>query len=379
MASKTNITVGSRNYYRIRRTVGKKLNKNGEWVPDVKAFYGTGKLDAERKYAEYMESRKAGVDSDMFFGEAADQYMEEIFPKNPRYKDGTKLRYTQIYNSHIRTSELAGRKLSDLKSADIQRFYNALDALGLTHGALSNVHKTLKVIFRYFASEEICRDITAHVYIPVIERVDAEDKTPVWSNEELTAIFSEALDSHRLKLLLVLAYRTGARLGELLALTYDDITGGVMTIDKQYAMGYGSDGKPAYTIQPPKTQNAYREIPLSEDVMKAFREHETWHRAEMADKGYHTEYIFTASTGELYDRSNLRRALQRYYKKIGVEYKKFHAFRKTFCSQLCAAGAPLQVVYKIMGHSSIQVTAQYYVDVDLEQKREALSLLKPKG
>ena len=191
-------------------------------------------------------------------------------------------------------------------------------------------------------------------------------------------VFSEALNNHRLKLLLILAYRTGARIGELLALTYDDISDGVMVINKQYAIGY-DDGKPAYTIQPPKTPNAYRDIPLSEDVMEAFREHEQWHRDEMMDKGYSTEYVFTTSTGEMYDRSNLRRALQRYYKRVGVEYKKFHSYRKTFCSELCAAGAPLQVVYKIMGHSSIQVTAQYYVDVDMNQKRDALSLLKPKG
>ena len=374
MASKTNITVGSRNYYRIRRTVGKKL-KDGQWVPDVKAFYGTGKLDAERKYQEYMESRKAGVDTDAYFGPAADRYMEDIFPANPRYKDGTKLRYTQIYNTHIRTSELAGRKLSEIKTADIQRFYNSLDLPG---GTLASIHKVMRIIFRYFESEEICRDVSKSVYIPVKESIDTADKTPVWSNEELSMVFSEALNNHRLKLLLILAYRTGARIGELLALTYDDISDGVMVINKQYAIGY-DDGKPAYTIQPPKTPNAYRDIPLSEDVMEAFREHEQWHRDEMMDKGYSTEYVFTTSTGEMYDRSNLRRALQRYYKRVGVEYKKFHSYRKTFCSELCAAGAPLQVVYKIMGHSSIQVTAQYYVDVDMNQKRDALSLLKPKG
>ena len=372
MASKTNITVGSRNYYRIRRTVGKKL-KDGQWVPDVRAFYGTGKLDAERKYEAYMESRKAGVDTDAFFGPAADRYMDDVFPGNPRYKDGTKLRYIQIYSTHIRTSELAGRKLSELKTADVQRFYNSLD---LPKGTMAGVHKVMRIIFRYFEAEDICRDVSANVYSPVKESIDSADKTPLWSNEELTRVFSDALNRHRLKLLLILAYRTGARLGELLALTYEDFSDAAMVINKQLTRGYGADGKPAYTIQPPKTPNAYREIPLTEDVMDAFRDHEKWHRDEMADKGYRSEYIFTTSTGTLYDRNNLRRALNRYYKKVGVEPKRFHSYRKTFCTNLCAAGAPLQVVYKIMGHSSIQVTAQYYVDVDLEQKMNALSLMK---
>lgn len=372
MASKTNITVGSRNYYRIRRTVGKKLNKKGEWVPDVKAFYGVGKLDAERKYQAYIEKKNSGTDYETYFGPAADEYMTEIFPKDPRLKDGTKIRYTEVYNRFIRTSSLAGKKLADIKAADLQRFYNSLDCPA---GTMSMVHKCTRKIFAYFDSEDMCRDVSKHVYIPAKESIKETDKTPVWSNEELAAIFSDAIDNHRLKLLLILAYRTGVRIGELLALTYDDISDGVMVISKQYAEGYEEDGRRGYTIQPPKTKNAYREIPLSEDTMEAFREHEAWHREEMADNGYKTEYIFTSVNGKLYDRTNLRRALQRYYRKVGVPYKRFHSYRKTFCTNLCASGVPLQVAFRIMGHSSIEVTAQFYVDVDIEQKREAIRKL----
>lgn len=369
MASKTNFSVGEKNYYRIRRKVGMKLNKKGEWVDDIKAFYGTGKLDADRKYQEYMEKKSAGIDADQYFGPAADRYMEEVFPKDPRYKDGTKLRYDIAYKKYIRPSSLAGKKLSELKSSDIQRFFNALDAPPAT---LDNTLKTLKKIFRYFEAEELCRDLTANVYVPTKDRKMEGSGTPVWTEEELEKIFSPALDNHRLKLLFILAYATGARLGELLALRYDDISDGVMLISKQLARGYDQDGKPGDVIQPPKSMNAYRDIPLSEEVVKAIEEHESWHRIEMAENNYGTEYLFTSASGQLYDRSNLRRAFQRYYKKVGVEYKKFHSYRKTFCTNLCASGAPLQVVYKIMGHSSIQVTAQYYVDVDLQQKRDVL-------
>lgn len=369
MASKTNFSVGDKNYFRIRRKVGMKLNKRGEWVDDIKAFYGTGKLDAERKFQEYMEKKTAGIDADQFFGPAADRYMEEIFRSDPRYKDGTKMRYIAAYNNYIRPSSLAGMKLSEIKSADLQRFFNALD---VTRGTLANTLKALKKIFRYFESEEMCRDLTAHVYLPSKRPATSDAGTPTWTQDELDRIFSPALDKHRLKLLLVLAYTTGARLGELLALNYDDISDGVMVINKQLTRGYRNDGTEAFTIQPPKTENAYREIPISEDAVKALEEHESWHRIEMSEKNYGTEYIFTTDSGAFYDRSNLRRALQRYYKKVDVPYKKFHSYRKTFCTNLCASGAPLQVVYKIMGHSSIQVTAQYYVDVDLQQKKEVL-------
>lgn len=345
-----------------------KLNKEGNWVPEIKAFYGFGKLDAKRKYEEYMKAKGSSADPDAYFGKTADTFIEDVFSKDPRYAPGTRLRYIGVYNTYIRTSTLAGMKISDVKAADVQKFYNELDCPA---GTVQTIHKTMKKIFKYFESADLCRDITSAVYLPAKEK-RTESGTPTWTKDELDRIFSEALDNHRLKLLLVLAYTTGARIGELLALTYDDIEDGVMTIDKQLARGMDADGKEAYVIREPKTDNAYREIPLTDEVMEVFREHESWHREEMKDKGYRTEHIFTTDTGNLYDRSNLRRALKRYYKKIGVEHKRFHAYRKTFCTDLCASGAPIQVVYKIMGHSSIDVTARYYVDVDMDQKRKAL-------
>ncbi len=40
MASKTNCIINGKAYYRIRRKIGVKLNKQGLWVDDIKHFYG---------------------------------------------------------------------------------------------------------------------------------------------------------------------------------------------------------------------------------------------------------------------------------------------------------------------------------------------------
>lgn len=36
MASKTNCTINGKDYYRIKRKIGKKLNSKGVWVDDYK-------------------------------------------------------------------------------------------------------------------------------------------------------------------------------------------------------------------------------------------------------------------------------------------------------------------------------------------------------
>ncbi|QAT44061.1 tyrosine-type recombinase/integrase [Aminipila luticellarii] len=48
-----------------------------------------------------------------------------------------------------------------------------------------------------------------------------------------------------------------------------------------------------------------------------------------------------------------------HYKRIGIENKRFHPYRHTFCTNLCKKGVPLQTAYKLMGHSSINVTARF--------------------
>ena len=69
---------------------------------------------------------------------------------------------------------------------------------------------------------------------------------------------------------------------------------------------------------------------------------------------------------------NIIRSLKRLYKRIGVPCHKFHSFRHTFGTNLSRAGVPIEETAKLMGHSSIEITAKYYINIDAKRKREAL-------
>ena len=64
MAKKTNCVINGKPYYRIYRKVGMKLSKEGVWVDDRKAFYGSCKSEAEQKYNEYMDRQMKGLSED---------------------------------------------------------------------------------------------------------------------------------------------------------------------------------------------------------------------------------------------------------------------------------------------------------------------------
>ena len=89
--------------------------------------------------------------------------------------------------------------------------------------------------------------------------------------------------------------------------------------------------------------------------------------------------VFVSKNGNILDARNIRRSLKRFYDRIGVPYKKFHAFRATFCTNLCKNGVPIQTASKLMGHKSVDVTAKYYASVSLGEKKTAMDMLPDLG
>ena len=54
-----------------------------------------------------------------------------------------------------------------------------------------------------------------------------------------------------------------------------------------------------------------------------------------------------------------------------------HALRVTFCTRLALAGVPIQVAQSLMGHRSVEMTANIYTRVTTENLRDALRVVPP--
>ncbi len=379
MASKTNCIKNGIPYYRIRRTVDKKLNKNGIWVDDIKEFYGKNKKDAEAKYEAFKAKRSAGLSSEkQHFGIMLDFYIYKVFIHDGRFSPGTKERYEQVHRNYIKPANISGCSLEELKSIDIQQFYNTVNCSNAT---LRAIHNVMCHFYKYLEKEGYCRNLTSSLVLPKKKDTKSEAEKAnsqnivVWSDDEIRSIVQN-LNTNRMRLLIILALNTGARISELLALQYTDIQDNKLYITKQLAnvanIELNNKKTREFEIVKPKTTNSIRNIPLSDRVLDEIELHAAWHKKEMLQNGYRTDFIFTTQTGNFYDRQNVNRACKRYYKSIGVESKGFHTYRHTFCTNLCKNGVPIQTACKLMGHNNINVTAQFYTNIDDEQKIEAI-------
>jgi len=354
---KTNCEINGIRYFRLRSTI--------DGVQ--KTFYGKSETEAKKKRDDYLKTHREDVltrsqkDFRATLGDRAEQFINDVLSVSQKYAQATRYRYELAYRTHVADAPIAKQNASRLKAAEIQKFYNSLDVSKQT---MATINKFMRALCKWMVLNEYSQDFLLAVEMPKKPENKRHEGIVVWSDDEIKTIL-DAIPGHRLYFLIYVLLYTGARISEAIALRYEDMENGTVSIVRQYYMG---------EMKHPK-YNSAREVPIHEELAKAFDVHKAWHREEMKKNGYKTDLLFTTSTGNIYDPVNLRRALKRFCNAHGIEYKHPHAFRSTFCTQLCRCGVPLEVASSLMGHKSIEVTAKHYALVRKDTKEDAIALL----
>jgi hypothetical protein len=176
MANKTNVTKNGKNYYRVYLDLGR--DSNGKRIR--KEFYGKSKKDAENKLEKYKNGLNSGLANNydkLTLGNVCKLWLFEKI-KNT-VKPSTFERYEGIYRLYVKSSSLYPIKLKDLKSLDIQRYYNDLFNSGKSSSVIKNLNKLLKAFFNYCIDEGyIIRNycIGKSITIPETSSVDENKK-----------------------------------------------------------------------------------------------------------------------------------------------------------------------------------------------------------
>ncbi len=171
-----------------------------------------------------------------------------------------------------------------------------------------------------------------------------------FENNEFLALRS-VLPTH-LKALVTLAYYTGMRKGEIVGLRWDqvDLTEGIIRLEQE------------------DTKNAQpRAIYLNDEVFRLL----VGQRRER-DLTYPTmPFVFYTPKGEPID--EFRRSWKTACKKVGLQGRLFHDFRRTAIRNMVRSGTPERVSMMISGHKTRSVFERYNIvneeDLRLAAKR----------
>ncbi len=164
---------------------------------------------------------------------------------------------------------------------------------------------------------------------------------------------------------ILLTMYTGLRIGELLALTWDDIDMKrcLMTVSKTCRDSWGG----GYTklLGSPKTPSSYRIIPIPRQIMPYIR--------QMKRKS-NCEYVVSRRGNAVSIRS-YQRTFARILKKLCIKHLGFHALRHTFATRAIENGMDIKTLADIMGHKSPAITLSTYAHSLAPHKKSMMNKL----
>ena len=185
-------------------------------------------------------------------------------------------------------------------------------------------------------------------------------------NDEEVEIIKAFAKTHRYGLSILLLIELGLRCSEMLALTWEDIDFNTQSISINKAcVGVKGGG----IIGEPKSKSSIRELPLSDPFCEYL---------SFFSKGQ-SGYIINVGKKLLTPANYTKNRYNKFFfdmESEGISLKRLspHELRHTCGTLLYEKTGDLYAVSKYLGHSSVAVTAKYYVHSDVELLRQRLKI-----
>jgi integrase len=342
---------------------GKITSYRGAYFgPDGKRRYVSGKNKEETR--RKLREARAGVDRGLVFDAenlALGEYLDRWLSGSVRgsVKQSTFDRNEIAVRVHIKPA-LGRIKLKKLAPAHVQGFYqDRLDA-GLAPATVNKLHVVLhKALDQAVKWNMIPRNPTEVVRA---SRPTPKEMLPL-SGEEARKML-EAAHGDKLEALYVLAIHSGMRQGELLGLKWQDIDLENATVSVRRTLTRNGS---RLLLSEPKTKKSRRTIQLTDEAVRALREHldrQVEHIQRLGDLYRDEGLIFASEVGTLINPTNLRqRSFASLLKRAGLPKIRFHDLRHTCATLLLSRNVHPKFVQELLGHANIAITLDTYSHV----------------
>ena len=306
--------------------------------------------------------------------------------KKNELRAGTYDRYRGHFRKHIQNSWIGNMKLENIKSGDLQKYYNQK----LDEGYNSKTVRAIEVIINEalnmaFMLRMIPQNPNLLATIP--KKVKYEAK--ILTMDEIDIILTEAQEEE-LYPLVVTALYTGMRKGEIMALKWENIDFEEKRIYVKNSLcrveneNIDEKGRrhAVYQIMEPKTKKSIRIIPMLDEVYAALIEQKK--RQEVQKEQYQDIYldqgfVFADLTGNYLPQRQFMDKYHSFLKKYGITDIRFHDLRHTFATLLIESDVSMKLVQELLGHSTISTSMDIYAHVSERKKEQAIRQLRVKN
>lgn len=293
-------------------------------------------------------------------GQIADLWKEE---KRQFVKKSTFAVYSLIVETHLLP---AFGNLTAVTEKDVQDFVLYKLNGGLSQKTIKDMLIVLRMILKYGAKKNYCIYAPIDVIFPTDRERQELEVLSIANQRKIMRFVEDNFTFRNLGILICLS--TGIRIGEICALTWDDIDieSGVIHIRKTIQRIYIRENDIRRTelmIDTPKTATSIRDIPMTKDLLSILK--------PLRKVVNETYFVLTNDVTPTEPRT-----YRNFYKKILAKLEippiKFHGLRHSFATRCIESRCDYKTVSVILGHSNISTTLNLYVHPNYEQKKKCI-------
>lgn len=358
------------------------------------------KTYAETEAAKIEDSAKenSGFNSLTKLGVFCKQYFFKEYAIE-EYKITTYNSWSLDYDKFI-VPRFADVSLCKITSYQISQWLKEMNKKGYSYSKTKRIYYCLKAIFdEAFRLQLVEKNPCDSVVLkPTAEQKKKRKYVRAFTPDEVRKLMVkiDELPSLMMQCCFYLAIYTGLRIGEIIALTWDDVDfeNSKVTVNKtRTRLGRGI----GWVTTEPKTRSANRQVYLPEavhQVLKDWKELQEYLRKMndlelIEDENFgKMDFIATNEKGNTVCKELFNYYLDKWTKEINedekilakqegrepevMEYKSFHSFRHFYASYLVNNNVSLVVARDLLGHKDIRTTFDIYSESFEDTVRDEL-------
>lgn len=288
------------------------------------------------------------------------------------WKPGTYSVYSHLLTKYI-LPYWDNTKINKITDESMDNFASYLSSQSQEHALsrtyISQICATVRRILVYMNKKYHCK-----ITVPCNPVTKRQTRQVILPDTASLTLLEKYLSDHCEEdtcLGILIAFHTGIRIGELSALTWNDINieeeiiyirKNLLRVTDKEALC--TDGKKMTQIvqQCPKTSDSFRIVPISSKLipfLKLYQKHNEL-------------YVVSGVKNPWAEPRTIQYRFKNILKKCGVDYFNFHMLRHAFATRCVAMGLDVKSLSEILGHSNIQITLNLYVHSTTQQKKQLM-------
>lgn len=356
--------------------------------------------------AEYDNAGLRFEPSELSYADYLDYWFDNYVKMSCKYN--TQLSYNQIIEKHLKPA-LGMYKLKSLTPIMIQEYVNNKFVTGLKKTTLVNIMAVLSGSLKYavLPAQLIQSSPAEYITYPKVTSERADTNRTIISVEDFNRMLERFEKYNPFRYALLIGFYTGLRIGEVYALTWDDIDLKEKTLDVNklvYKRNYGVDvrrvmkekgkkeEKSAWYFGDTKTVASNRKIKIGDTLIAELREYRKFQLEQQMIYGeYYTQIyqkeekdekgntisrlievekslpvtlpianlILRKENGQYSTTDSFKYAARVIHYDLGIKFN-FHSLRHTHATMLIESGVSPKAVQARLGHENIETTLNTY-------------------